>query len=185
MAALDGLAERCCFVARGFLTSDPEVLRQAAAALDRRELARVEEALSGDPGELEKEYVRLFLSPSGAPCPLWQSAYSEEGLLMGDDHASALEWYRAHGLEPVHDTEPADHAGLLLAFYAHLLESDVSPADLAAFHKRHLSWLSQLCNRIAVHTQHPFYRLLATMTRELVEGAPEAAARVPDGPSGA
>jgi TorA maturation chaperone TorD len=153
--------------------------------LDRRELARVEEALSGDPGELEKEYVRLFLSPSGAPCPLWQSAYSEEGLLMGDDHASALEWYRAHGLEPVHDTEPADHAGLLLAFYAHLLESDVSPADLAAFHKRHLSWLSQLCNRIAVHTQHPFYRLLATMTRELVEGAPEAAARVPDGPSGA
>lgn len=179
------LAGRYRFVARGFLSADPEILRQAAAALDRREMALAEDALSGDPIELEKEYVRLFLNPAGAPCPLWQSAYSEEGVLMGEDHASALEWYRAYGLEPAHDTEPADHAGLLLAFYAHLLESGLSADDLAAFHQRHLSWLSQLCDRIAAHAHHPFYRLLATMTRDLLAGTFEAATKLQDGGSGA
>ncbi len=185
MPAPGELACRCRFAARGFLSTDPEVLRQAAAPLDPHEMTLVEDALSGDPTELEKEYVRLFLSPAGAPCPLWQSAYSEEGILMGDDHASALQWYRAHGLEPAHDTEPADHAGLLLAFYAHMLESGLSADDLAAFHRRHLSWLSQLCDRIAAHAQHPFYRLLAMMTRQLVAGASEAAAKLPGGGSGA
>lgn len=32
-----------------------------------------QQALGGDAAALEREYVRLFLHPAGAPCPPWQS----------------------------------------------------------------------------------------------------------------
>ncbi|MCS6952589.1 MAG: molecular chaperone TorD family protein [Bryobacterales bacterium] len=163
------LAARCAFLARGFLSTDPEAVRQAATLLAAQERQAAENALAGDAAELEKEYVRLFLSPSGAPCPPWQSAYSEEGTLMGEPHASALEWYRSKGVEPVRESEPADHAGMLLAFYAHLLESQAPPEELAAFRQQHLMWLRQLSELVGEHARHPFYRLVAEMTRRVVD----------------
>lgn len=150
------------------MSTEREMLRQAASRLDPVEQERAERALAGEATELEKEYVRLFLSPAGAPCPPWQSAYSQEGTLMGDAHASALEWYRSRGVEPARENEPADHAGLLLAFYSHLLESQTPEEDLAAFRDRHLTWLPMLCDLLLQHARHPFYRLLARMTRSFV-----------------
>jgi TorA maturation chaperone TorD len=96
------------------------------------------------PGE-EADYTRLFLSPQGAACPPWQSVESpapgDTPRLLGQSHHSALAWYRRYGFEPSNESEPADHAGLLLLFYGRLLEA--GQAGVAqAFREQHLGWLS-------------------------------------------
>lgn len=94
--------------------------------------------------EAAREYVRLFLSPQGAPCPPWQSVWEEDagaGRLLGPAHHGALAWFRRVGFEPNLDSEPADHIGLLLLFYAMLLDSETPPAQVAAFEKQHLGWV--------------------------------------------
>ncbi len=135
---------------------------------DREELigicaAAAERLLHPPPGDAdaEREYVRLFLSPQGALCPPWQSIYmAEEGetpRLMGPAHHGALAWYRRFGFEPAIESEPADHAGLLLLFYAHLLQSDAGDEDLAGFSAAHLNWLSRLAARLRASTSDPAY----------------------------
>lgn len=161
------LAPLAAFAGKAFLDSSAERLRALAAELGSVEF---EGALSGDPLELEREYVRLFLHPGGAPCPPWQSAHEEPPQLMGDSHRSALDWFRSEGVEPSLGNEPADHVGLLLTFYARLLESGAPEARLREFRARHLSWAAKLCELILAHTRHPFYRLLAELTGELVRG---------------
>jgi putative dimethyl sulfoxide reductase chaperone len=99
--------------------------------------------------ESEREYTRLFLSPSGAPCPPWQSLYEEEEpRLMGAAHHRALAWYRKFGFEPANPQEPADHAGLLLLFYAHLLENGAEEEQLEAFEREHLVWLGGFATKL-------------------------------------
>jgi TorA maturation chaperone TorD len=97
--------------------------------------------------EFEREYVRLFLSPSGAPCPPWQSVWAREGeqaRLMGATHHSALDWYRRFGFTPVNEAEPADHAGMLLLFYASLLGRNTDEQVTQQFFGLHLAWLDRL-----------------------------------------
>jgi len=143
--------------------------------------AAFREALEAtDPLELEREYVRLFLDPAGAPCPPWQSVYGEEPSLMGPAHKRALAWYRAEGIEPAKENEPADHAGLLLVFFARLLSSGTAADRLADFWRDHLEWLVGFCERIEAETAHPFYRAWAHAAAclvRLVEPAPEFPAK--------
>jgi TorA maturation chaperone TorD len=139
---------------------------------DSQDLARLYSELgqallhppAGDPGAAV-EYTRLFLSPQGAPCPPWQSIYlAEEGekpRLMGRSHHSALAWYRRYGFEPVLDNEPADHLGLLLVFYAHLLGSGESDETLSKFEAEHLAWASRFIAKLREHARHPAYVQLA------------------------
>jgi TorA maturation chaperone TorD len=115
-------------------------------------LGRVLLEMPSEPGSQEaaREYVRLFCSPQGVLCPPWQSVYEpapEDGgvpRLMGASHHQALQWFRRYGFEPAQEHEPADHVGLLLLFYAHLLDrDDVPDPELAAFERAHLAWIPQ------------------------------------------
>ena len=115
--------------------------------------------------EVEKEFVRLFLSPQGALVPPWQSIYQqnqgEQPRLMGPSHHAALAWYRRHGFEPAADNEPADHVGLLPVFYAYLLAQDTDATTLGLFEREHLLWTRQFIDRLHSHARHPFFAQLA------------------------
>ena len=107
-----------------------------------------------------REYVRLFLSPQGALCSLWQSVWdaTDDGpRLLGAPHHSALEWYRRFGFEPAIETEPADHAGLLLLFYVHLIESGAAPAAILEFERAHLAWLGRFGRHLLETTNDAVY----------------------------
>lgn len=167
MPPVEELAALAAFAGEGFLGSGAGRLKALAGELGAPDL---EEALSGDPVDLEREYVRLFLSPEGAVCPLWQSANADPPQLMGASHHSALAWYRSEGIEPSRTGEPADHAGLLLAFYAKLLDAGAGTERLEAFRLQHLAWLAPVCDTLLERARHPFYRLLAELTRDLIGG---------------
>lgn len=120
--------------------------------------------------EAQKEFVRLFLSPQGALAPPWQSIYQEDQgeqpRLMGSAHHAALAWYRKHGFEPAAENEPADHLGLLLLFYAHLLAEDVGEMTLALFEREHLSWVRLFIDRLQHHARHPHFVQLASLLNQ-------------------
>lgn len=142
----DELADRLAAAGRALLVPDPEV---------------------------EVEYNRLFLNPLGAPCPPWQSVYEpSEGdipQMLGLAHHSALDWYRQYGVEPASDSEPADHAGLLLLFYAKLLMEEAEDQTLALFRSQHLSWLSAFFLQVETESRIAFFRDLGLELREFLE----------------
>ena len=119
-----------------------------------------EQELEADPEGVLIEYTRLFLSPSGE-CPLYQSAYDEPEELRGWAHHRALSWYGSEGVDLGLPGEPADHAGKLLLFLAHLLEQGAAHERVEAFYEDHLRWLPDLCARVDRETRHPFFRTLA------------------------
>jgi putative dimethyl sulfoxide reductase chaperone len=164
------LAPCFAFAGRAFLSTDSAALLETLDAIEDAPgvAAELRAALSVDPEDLEREYVRLFLSPMGAPCPPWQSVYAPEPQLMGAAHHGALAWYQREGIEPAADNEPADHAGLLLLFFAKLLEKDDAEV-LREFHNQHLEWLISFCASVEEEARHPFYRLLAGWTATLVK----------------
>lgn len=168
---MTGMAARAAFLGRAFLCPDRVVLCDVAAELDLTEFRRL---LEQHPADLEIEYHRLFFNPGGTPCLLWQSAYSDEPHLMGEAHLSALEWYRRYGVEPSAVNDPADHAGLLLLFYARLLDSEPDPRIIEQFRHEHMDWLPALCDSIERESAHPFYLAVARMTRELTPVADQA-----------
>jgi TorA maturation chaperone TorD len=172
-----GRAGWFAFAGRAFLSPDADELlgmirelrnRAFPGSAHGRWLEQMEAALHADGAGLEKEYVRLFLDPAGAPCPPWQSAHAEEPQLLGPAHRSALAWYRAAGVEPKVTTDPADHIGLLLAFYASLIESGSGPDILDAFFEEHLEWMPSFCELVEMEAKHPFYAHLAEATRGLI-----------------
>jgi TorA maturation chaperone TorD len=124
---------------------------------------------AGDP-EAEIEFYRLFFHPSGAPCPPWQSVYEaaegESPRLMGAAHRSALAWYRRYGFEPTLSSEPADHLGLLLLFYARLLGAGASDPVLEQFEREHLAWVPRFAACLEAHARHPRYQALARRLAE-------------------
>ncbi len=177
-AGTRGQVEWFAFVARAYLTSDAaDLLRRAAelrnlaapGTLPERLLADMEAALRSDAAALANEFARLFLDPAGAPCPPWQSLYSDDHRLMGAAHRSALAWYRAAGMELRNPAEPADHVGLLLAFYSRLLAGGSTPEIAGAFFEEHLQWLPPYCALLAAAARHPFYSALAAATRTLLD----------------
>ncbi|MDX1983686.1 MAG: molecular chaperone TorD family protein [Bryobacteraceae bacterium] len=112
------------------------------------------------------DYARLFLSPQGAICPPWQSVQGDAPRLLGPPHHSALAWYRRYGFEPVTDSEPADHAGLLLLFYARLVELGEPPAVLDAFRREHLGWLAAFGKTLAKEARSSVYSEAGRLLQE-------------------
>lgn len=163
------------FAARALLGADRDALCHAAAALPPvpglPDPADIRASLECEALDLEREYVRLFLRPEGAPCPPWQSVWSPEPQLMGDSHHRALEWYRRAEVEPQAASEPADHAGLLAAFWAGWILPEAGPAERRDFFREHLAWMQQFSAAIAEHARHPFYRALAELLRALLADA--------------
>lgn len=107
------------------------------------------------------EYNRLFISPMGAVCHFWQSVYADEPRLFGPAHHSALEWFRRHGAEPQNAQEPADHLGLLLLFYARLVEEGEPAETIAGFFREHLTWAAEFASKLQQEARHPLYLALA------------------------
>lgn len=158
-------AREFAFAGSAFLCADPARLLELAGELgDSCVLAALEAA----PASLEPEYNRLFLNPAGSPCALWHSAHVGDGHLMGEPHLTALEWFRRYDVEPAAASDPADHIGLLLLFYARLLAAEASAEERSAFAAQHLAWIPALCESVLAETRHPFYRLLAERTRTLL-----------------
>jgi TorA maturation chaperone TorD len=163
------------FIAKAFLSADPADLRRfvnemryrgAPEHSAERLLEGMGEALDEAPESVEREFVRLFANPAGPVCPPWQSSHTGDRSLMGPPHRSALAWYRSAGFEPKAIDEPADHAGLLLGFYARLIEMGAPPALREAFQNEHLLWIPGWCDSIILEARHPFYKLLAEAARE-------------------
>jgi TorA maturation chaperone TorD len=161
-------ADAFAFAGNAFLSPDAAHLEELAAELGS---ASYLSALQAAPEALEQEYNRLFFNPAGTPCPLWQSAQGAEPQLMGESHLSALEWYRQYGVEPALGNDPADHIGLLLLFYARLLEEGIDEGPRSAFAQSHLAWVPAFCGRLEAEARHLFYRTLASETRMLTEAA--------------
>jgi TorA maturation chaperone TorD len=159
------MAKEFAFAGRALLDTDHG--RLAEALRDLRVQGALE-ALGQSSEDLEKEYVRLFLNPAGSPCTPWQSAYEAQGRLMGPAHVSAMEWYAKYGASPRSSSEPADHAGLLLTFYAQLLAAGAPEEDLAAFSERHLAWIPDFAAKVKAEAQHPFYRWLGGYVAGLI-----------------
>jgi TorA maturation chaperone TorD len=155
--------ELLLYAGRALLAPDARWLREMAGTLPGGD--ELEAALPSDEEELRREHTRLFFAPEGAPCPPWQSVRGEEAALMGPSHHSALAWYREAGMEPAAENEPADHAGLLLAFYATLAEGGAPEAELAQFRREHLEWIPEFCDCLEANSRLPFYRELARRTR--------------------
>lgn len=163
------------------LAPDPNTLKAPLESL--RETTWGEEAgrllqwlETGDPLDLQREFVRLFLSPTGAVLPPWQSARDDPPRLMGPAHESAARWFARWGVAPRAPGEPADHLGLLLNFAGFLLEQAASAEDLAAFHQDHLAWVPAFCERMAAEARHPFLVHLAILTGRLTAERLDAAA---------
>lgn len=169
------------FVGRAFLSANvPELARLLRELRNTvqpmtplaSQLERMDRALTaGAAAELQSEHARLFLDPKGAPCPPWQSAYADEPQPLGPAHRSALAWFRAVGIEPKNADQPADHAGLLMAFYGTLVEVGADPEIRAAFYEEHLAWMPQFLDRVIAEARHEFYRALAEAAAGLLAQA--------------
>jgi TorA maturation chaperone TorD len=126
------------------------------------------------PEAAELEYDRLFLNPLGAPCHFWQSVYANESRLFGPAHHSALDWFRRHGAEPQNTQEPADHLGLLLLFYARLIEAGEPAEILDAFAREHIAWTAQYASKLKQEARHPLYLALAREIQVICGGLTSA-----------
>jgi TorA maturation chaperone TorD len=168
MTAEATLAESLAFAGKAFLGADSEELRSLAAELEDVP-SELRAALDDDPDELRKDYIRLFLSPSGARCLPWQSAHSEPPELMGPPHASALAWYRSAGFEPQARNDPADHVGLLLLFGARILQT--GSGRFADFRREHLAWTAAFCAAVQSNANCQFYRELGAWLGALISDA--------------
>jgi TorA maturation chaperone TorD len=113
------------------------------------------------PDVVEREYTRLFLNPTGVECHLWQSVYADESRLFGPAHHAALEWFRRYGAEPQQSNEPADHLGLLLLFYARLIEEGEPDDVTGAYFNEHIAWAAEFTSKLQQQARHPLYLALA------------------------
>ena len=162
------IAAELAFLGNAFLRPDAGFLVELAKEVP---LPDFEQLLLDGGGSLEIAYNRLFLNPGGSSCPLWQSAHGDELRLMGEAHLSALEWFRRYGVEPAATNDPADHIGLLLLFYARLLDSQTEAPALERFRAEHLAWIPEFCDSVERESKHPFYTAVSRRTRALVVGA--------------
>jgi TorA maturation chaperone TorD len=153
------------FLGHVFLKPDAAEL---AALGQELQLPDWERTVVRDAARLTLEHNRLFLNPLGSPCMLWQSANTEEARLMGEAHLSALEWFGQYGVEPTATNDPADHVGLLLLLYAHLLETDASTETIERFRAAHLEWIRGFCDKVQAASTLAFYQTVAERLREMV-----------------
>ena len=161
------------FAGEALLRPDPEALLKNVPEVQENGFLteEFEQELVSDPEGVMAEYVRLFLNPAGSACSLYQSAYDEPSQLKGWSHHRALAWYGSEGIDVEIPGEPADHAGRLLIFLAHLLEKGAAPERIEAFYEDHLRWLTDLSAKVDRETRHPFFRTLAETLELALEPA--------------
>ncbi len=131
---------------------------------------------AGERLALAREWTRLFVGPRGAPCRPWQDTWQSDGppRLRGPRHLSALQFWRRLDLEPAHlDTEPADHAGLILAFISALAsraaaEEDVEPL-FSEFWAAHVSpWMPRFAATLVAEARDPYHDAIGRLLSECI-----------------
>ncbi len=155
-------------------------------------LRRAVDALPADPAAalraLEVEYTCLFISAvPHLPAPPYASAYTEQGLLMGEPAEAALVAYRQAGLALAVDyRDLPDHVAAELEFLAWLGEQALAAkgagdetsaqarlAQQQAFLEQQVQpWLPRFCRRVIEAARLPFYRELARLASALLAAAP-------------
>jgi TorA maturation chaperone TorD len=117
------------------------------------------------------EFRRLFRGPDPMPAPPWGSVYTDKDcVVFGSSCLELRAWLRAEGIVRQGDGHgPEDHLGELLLLMAWLAES--RPKLLAGFLRLHLlTWSSHMLGQLAAGAAHPFYRGLALLTQQSLEG---------------
>jgi len=130
---------------------------------------------SVDGKQLRTEYARLFIGPSGPPCPPYESVYRDRkdgddaGPVMGPATIAVGRWYREFGIEPARDhADLPDHIATELEFAAYLAE-ERTEARLEQFLDEHLRvWADEFLTRVETETREAFYSSLAATTREVL-----------------
>lgn len=136
-------------------------------------VAEVDDALIE---RLNVEMTRLLEGPGVTPAVPYASYYLHGGQLMGVSAQSVRRAYLEWGVEPEQDSIPPDHIALELGFISFLaeqaLEDDRREDALRAsliFLRNHLQpWLTPFCDSLEVAAQEPFFRALATLTRQFI-----------------
>lgn len=125
--------------------------------------------------ELEKDYVRLFLSPRGALCPPWAEVWvNETPRLFGPQHEAVLAFSRRFGLEPANfQRESADHVATELALAGYCL-THLGVGVFREFWEGHLRpWLKAFGQCLSGHAQTEFYRSVGLLLQDLADDGPE------------
>ncbi len=123
-------------------------------------------------GELEPEYVRLFINaPDGVPAAPYASVQLT-GLMAQEPAQQALEFYRRAGLVP-QSSDPPDHLSTELAFVAHLLQQGELTL-LKEFLEQHLlRWFPHFRRSLEKAGPHPFYQFLTDLTERALSNLKE------------
>lgn len=158
-----------------------EGMRQAIAALPQEEEAALR--------ALQVEYTYLFINAvPRVPAPPYASAYTGQGLLMGEPAEAALVAYRQAGLTLAEGyRDLPDHVAAELEFLASLGEQALAAqesseeragqwlAQQQAFLNQQVRpWLPSFCRRVEAAARLPFYRELAHLTEPLLSVVPES-----------
>lgn len=125
--------------------------------------------------ELTWEYRRLFIGPAPKPAPPWGSVYTDRDQVMFGASTLALRaWMRAAGIARTQDEGmPEDHIGLMMALMAWIARD--RPELLDDYLRLHLlTWSSHFLDELAAAAAHPFYKGLALLAKESLEGAGRA-----------
>lgn len=121
--------------------------------------------------DLVWEYRRLFVGPQTKVAPPWGSVYTDhDRVAFGASERELRRWMREVGITLLsEERDPADHIGRLLSLMAWIARN--KPGVLDDFLRLHvLTWSSHFLNRVEEKSMHAFYRGLAQLTRESLEG---------------
>lgn len=136
-------------------------------------LSEMKRGLSGgiDDEDLVWEYRRLFIGPGKKPAPPWGSVYTDrECVVFGESTLALRRWMRECGIERTTDEKtPEDHIGLLLVLLSWLVEN--KPELVEEYLREHvLTWSSHFLDELSEAAEQPFYRGLALLAKESLEG---------------
>ncbi len=117
------------------------------------------------------EYRRLFVGPAPKPTPPWGSVYTDrECVVFGVSTLALRRWMRENGIERTTDEKtPEDHIGLMLVLLAWLAEN--KPELVETYLSDHLlTWSSHFLDQLIESAEQAFYRGLAGLAKESLEG---------------
>ncbi len=124
---------------------------------------------------VEKDYVRLFLSPRGALCPPWEGVWvGDSPCLFGPRHESVLSFARRLKVEPHNfEKESADHVATELTLAGFFLSTN-NGRVFSEFWEEHLKpWLPKFGRCLEEHANTDFYRLVGKALQDLAHGLAE------------
>ena len=117
------------------------------------------------------EYRRLFVGPAPKVTPPWGSVYTDhDGVMFGDATLALRIWVRENQVPRATDGRtPEDHVGLMLEQMGWIALN--RPDLLKEYLRDHLlTWSGHFLGLVAQRTESDFYRGLAELTDESLEG---------------